>query len=214
MKKLGSEWKTPKWKAFWYYIYLRQFCLYNKETRALRYNFFKQFAKGQAGILPEKLFPMFALSYCFNTLLSRLYVGKYVKPASIYIANTMGEEIRQTFIRTINDNTWLQPETKEEAILKLKTISIETVYPKFMIEDFEVDLPQGDAYGIMFAQSQAMREYFIKNEGKHFTDVPSIDFSVNGGLSLNGTQQLNMPMHLRPLSYSPTATKWSKPRRA
>ena len=209
MTTLGSQWKTPKWKAYWYYMYLRQFCLYNKETRALRYNFFKKFARGQPGILPEKLFPIFALSYCFNTLLSRLYVAKYVKPASIYIANTMGEEIRKTFIRTINENTWLQPETKEEALLKLKTISIETVYPKFMIEDFEVDLPQGDAYGIMFAQSQAMREYFIKNEGKHFTDIPSIDFTVNGGLSLNGTQPYIVNAFYNPTKnniYVPAAT--------
>jgi predicted metalloendopeptidase len=121
----------------------------------------------------------------------------------------MGEEIRQTFIRTINENTWLQPETKEEALLKLKTISIETVYPKFMIEDIEVDLPEGDAYGIMFAQSQAMREYFIKNEGKHFTDTPSIDFTVNGGLALNGTQAYIVNAFYNPTKnniYVPAAT--------
>ena len=59
---------------------------------------------GQPGIIPEKLFPIFALSYCCNTLLSRLYVAKYVKPGAVYIANTMGEEIRQTFIRIINEN--------------------------------------------------------------------------------------------------------------
>lgn len=188
MKKLKNEWNSPKWKAYWYYMHLRKMSLFNKDTHHLRYDFFKQFAKGQQAMLPEKLFPLFTLSYCFNTLFSRLYVGKYVKPGSIYIANMMGEEIRQIFIRTIENNTWLQPETKKEALLKLKTISIETVYPKFMIEDFDVDLPEGDAYGIMFAQSQALREFLIKNEGKHFVDIPSIDFSVNGGLSLNGTQ--------------------------
>ena len=188
MKKLATDWKTPKWKAYWYYMYLRQMCLYNKETHKLRYTFFKKYARGQPGILPESLFPMFALSYCFNTLFSRLYVEKYVKAGRIYIADTMGEEIRKTFIRIINENTWLQPETKVEALLKLKTISIETVYPKFLIEDFDVDLPKDDAYGIMFAQSQAMREYYIKNEGNHYTDLPSIDFTVNGGLAINGTQ--------------------------
>ena len=209
MKTLDSQWKTPKWKAYWYYMYLRQFCLFNKDTHSLRYNFFKKFAKGQPGIIPEKLFPMFALSYCFNTLLSRLYVAKYVKPGSIYIANTMGEEIRQTFIRIINENLWLQPETKQEALLKLRTISIETVYPKYMIEDFDVDLPEGDAYGIMYAQSQAMREYFIKNEGKHFTDITSLDFTVNGGLSLNGTQPYIVNAFYNPTKnniYVPAAT--------
>lgn len=188
LKTLKSEWKTEKWKAYWYYMYLRQMALYNSETQKLRYDFFKRFAKGQPGIFPEKLFPIFALSYCCNTLLSRLYIPKYVRPGSIYLANTMGEEIRKTFIRIIQENKWLQPETKKEALLKLKTISIETVYPKFMIEDLDADLPEDDAYGIMFAQSQAVREYYIKNEGKHFVELPSIDFSVNGGLSLNGTQ--------------------------
>lgn len=188
MKKLKTDWKNEKWKAYWYYMKLRKICIFNKETHHLRYEFFKKYAKGQSAILPKKLFPMFALSYCFNTLLSRLYVDKYVKPGSIYIANTMGEEIRKRFIQIIEENKWLQPETKKEALLKLKTISIETVYPKYMIEDFDVDLPEGDAFGIMFAQSQAMREYLIKNEGKHFVDLPSIDFTVKGGLALNGTQ--------------------------
>jgi len=209
IQTLNEQWKTPKWKAYWYYMYLRQFCLYNKDTHKLRYEFFKKFAMGQPGIIPEKLFPIFALSYCCNTLLSRLYVAKYVKPGAIYIANTMGEEIRQTFIRIINENLWLQPETKEEALRKLKTISIETVYPKFMIEDLETDLPEGDAYGIMFAQSQAMREYFINNEGKHFSDIPSIDFSVNGGLSLNGTQPYIVNAFYNPTRnniYVPAAT--------
>lgn len=188
LKTLKSEWKTEKWKAYWYYMYLRQMALYNSETQKLRYDFFKRFAKGQPGMLPEKLFPIFALSYCCNTLLSRLYIPKYVRPGSIYLANTMGDEIRKTFIGVIQENKWLQPDTKKEALLKLKTISIETVYPKFMIEDLDADLPEDDAYGIMFAQSQAVREYYIRNEGKHFAELPSIDFSVNGGLSLNGTQ--------------------------
>jgi predicted metalloendopeptidase len=62
MKKLHAEWKTPKWKAYWYYMYLRQLCMYSKNTHRLRYNFFKKFGKGQQGMLPNALFPLFALS--------------------------------------------------------------------------------------------------------------------------------------------------------
>ena len=188
MKKLHAAWKTPKWKAYWYYMYLRQLCLYSNKTNRLRFNFFKKFAKGQQANVPNELFPLFALSYCFNTLLSRLYVEKYVHSQAVYIANTIGHDLRNVFIRIIKENLWLQPETKLEAIKKLETISIETVYPKYMIEDLVADLPTMDAYGIMYAQSQVKREYLIANDGKHYMELPDINFSVNGGLSLSGTQ--------------------------
>ena len=61
----------------------------------------------------------------------------------------------------------------------------------------------------MFAQSQAMREYFINNEGKHFSDIPSIDFTVNGGLALNGTQPYIVNAFYNPTRnniYVPAAT--------
>ena len=209
MSKLNCEWKTPKWKAYWYYMYLRQLCLYEKNLHKLRFEFFKKYAKGQQGIIPESLFSIFALSYCFNTLISRLYVEKYVNAESIFITRTMGDELRKIFIRIINENTWLQPETKAEALRKLESISIETVYPKFMIEDFDVDYPKGDAYGIMYVQSQAMREYYIKNEGKHFSDVPTLDFTVNGGLTLSGTQPYIVNAFYNPVRnniYVPAAT--------
>ena len=72
--------------------------------------------------MPSELFPLFALSYCFNTLLARLYVEKYVHSQAVYIANTIGHDLRNVFIRIINENLWLQPETKLEALKKLETI--------------------------------------------------------------------------------------------
>ena len=188
MKKLHTEWKTPKWKAYWYYMYLRQLCIYSNETNRLRFNFFNKFSKGEQAMLPNELFPMFALSYCFNTLLSRLYVEKYVHPQAEYLANTIGNDMRKVFIRTIKENMWLQPETKMEAIKKLECISIETVYPKYMIEDLVANLPIMDPYGIMYAQSQVRREYLIARHGQHYVELPEINFSVNGGLALSGTQ--------------------------
>ena len=188
MTKLQAEWKTEKWKTYWYYMYFRQFCMYYNPGKILRFKFFKSYVTGQQGNFPEKIYSIFGLSYCFNTLLSRLYVAKYVKQQAVYIADTLGNDLRKVFIRIINENMWLHQETKEQAIQKLEKISIETIYPKYMIEDFDVTYPQGDAYGIMLAQSYAMCDYYITREGKHFTEITSVDFSVNSGPALNGTQ--------------------------
>lgn len=188
MTKLETHWKNEMWKTYWYYIYFRQFCMYYKPAKILRFNFFKKYVTGQQAHYPEKLYPIFALSYCFNTLMSRLYVAKYVKQQAVYIADTLGNDLRMVFIRIINENMWLHEETKRQAIQKLEKISIETIYPKYMIEDFDVTYPEGDAYGIMLAQTYAMCDYYITREGKHFTEITSIDFSVNSGPALNGTQ--------------------------
>lgn len=188
MTTLHAEWKNELWKTYWYYMYFRQFCMYYKPAKVLRFKFFKSYVTGQQGNFPEKLYPIFGLSYCFNTLLSRLYVAKYVKQQAVYIADTLGNDLRKVFIRIINENMWLHHETKEQAIQKLEKISIETIYPKYMVEDLDVTYPEGDAYGIMLAQSNAMTDYLISREGKHFTEITSIDFSVNSGPALNGTQ--------------------------
>lgn len=188
MKKLKAEWKTPKWKAYWYYMYLRQLCMYDKDSYKLRFEFFKKFSQGQMTMFPSSLFPIFALSYCYNTLLSRLYVEKYVHSQAVYIANLLGNDMREVFIRIIEENRWLQPETKVEAIKKLKSISIETVYPKYLIDDLDIEYPEMDPYGIMYAQSQARRKYLIKHDGEHYVELPEINFTVNGGLALSGTQ--------------------------
>ena len=120
-------------------MYLRQMAVFSKELHPLRHTFFKKIVAGREGIIPQDVFPLFSLSYCFNTLLSRLYVDKYVHPQAVYIANTLGNDLRNVFIRIIQENNWLQPDTKLEAIKKLRTISIETVYPKYLIEDFDIN---------------------------------------------------------------------------
>jgi len=115
-------------------------------------------------------------------------VDKYVNSQAVYLANTIGNDMRNIFIRVIEENMWLQPETKVEAIKKLSSISIETVYPKYLIEDFDIEYPNLDAYGIMYAQAQARREYLIDHDGQHYVELPDINFTVNGGLALAGTQ--------------------------
>jgi predicted metalloendopeptidase len=113
MTKLQAEWKTEKWKTYWYYLYFRQFCMYFKPGKILRFKFFKSYVTGQQGNFPEKIYPIFGLSYCFNTLLSRLYVAKYVKQQAVYIADTLGDDLRKVFIRIVNENMWLHQEPKE-----------------------------------------------------------------------------------------------------
>jgi len=53
MKKLHADWKTPKWKAYWYYMYLRQLCLYSNKTSRLRFNFLNKIENGQKANIPN-----------------------------------------------------------------------------------------------------------------------------------------------------------------
>ena len=188
MALLKSDWTNKKWRAYWYYMYYRQTALFSPISHDVRYNFFKKEVEGQPSIIPAEIFPIFGLSYCYNALLSKLYIEKHVHPGYVHYTQTMGEDMRKVFLQIIKRNDWMQASTKRAAIQKLEHIRIDCVYPAYMVDDADIDYPENDAWGIMVAQSEHKIKLLIKNEGKHYLEFPVLNFNVNGGMTLAGTQ--------------------------
>ena len=188
MDKLNKEWTSPKWKAYWYYMILRQMSIFSKKLHPLRHTFFKKIVAGFEGIIPQEIFPLFSLSYCFNTFLSRKYIDKNYYPSRVYYVRNLGENLRKTFIKIIQNNKWLNPKTKESALKKLEHLIIDAVNPRFMVEDAEIDFPENNIWSSMTIMSHWRTDFLLKLDGKHYVELPGIDFGVNNGISLSGTQ--------------------------
>ena len=67
---------TKKWMSYWYYIHLKQMIRFDNELRYIYFDFNEGFLTGQPEIFPQEIFPVFGLSFTFNTLLTDLYVEK------------------------------------------------------------------------------------------------------------------------------------------
>ena len=120
MDAMNANWTTPKWKAYWYYIFLRQMSRFGNTYETILYGFMGKFVQGQDVIFPRELSPVFALSICFNSFLTNGYADKYKKQENIDYVHNMAEDLKIVFMRILRRNTWLSPKTKAYSIKKLE----------------------------------------------------------------------------------------------
>jgi len=177
-KILQSEWKTDKWKSYWFYIYLRQIIRFDRKKREIYYNFNKKFLTGQPEMIPLDIFPIFGLSLTFNTFLSEEYIKKFKNEDYLNYANVLGQDLLTVFKRIINKNTWLSDKTKKYALLKLEHIKLILGQPPNMREDPLLDYKADDAWGNMLSLSYWKTSKYIELNNKDIIDIPIIDWNT------------------------------------
>jgi len=175
---LLKEWTSVKWRTYFIYIYIRQLVRFNQDGYSLYYNFNGKFVTGQEDELPHELGPIFGLGYAFNTFFSNEYIDKYKNNEMIEYLHGLAEDLKIVFIRIIEKNTWLQPETKKYALLKLKHLKLIVGSPKLLREDPLLNYSDSDAWGNLLKISNWRINQNIILEGKTLIDIPLIDWSL------------------------------------
>ena len=190
--KCGSEWIMNNWgseklRTYFIYIYIRQIARFHKEFRDIPYEFCGKFERGQEKIFPAELEPVFGLAFSFNTFLTNEYVERYKNEQAVNYVKTMAEDLKTVFTRIIRRNTWLQPQTKKYALLKLKNFKLEVGSPKILEKDPLLEYSSTDPWENI-RQIEAWRtERIINLEGEKVVDIPVIDWA-NYPLKLVSTQ--------------------------
>ena len=185
MKTLQENWQTPKWRTYFLYIYLRQKIRFHKKWRVIHYDFFGKFVQGQPTMIPLEIYPIFALSICFNTFLTNEYVSKNKKQEHIDYVENMGQDLLTVFKRKIEKNTWLSPKTKKYALLKLKYLKLIIGSPKILREDPLLDYSPTDAWDNLRKLAKWRTNKFVKLDGKPVIDIPEVAWNR---FKLIGTQ--------------------------
>jgi len=181
-----DAWKTPKWRTYYLYTCFRQVMLFNIKWRPLHFEFFKHYIKGQPLPYPREIFPVFGLSFCFNSFLTNKYIDQNKKQEYIDYTHNMATDLLTIYKRIIKRNNWLSPSTKKYALLKLEKIKLVTGSPKILREDPLLTYSSRDAYGNMRKLAHWRCKEFIRLDGESSeTDIPLIDWE---GLKLIGKQ--------------------------
>jgi predicted metalloendopeptidase len=89
-------------------------------------------------------------------------------------------------MRKIERNKWLSPKTKKYALLKLKHIRVDMAHPPYLVPDPDIEYKANDAWGNICACNEWRLKLLIETEGKHYVDLPIVDWSIN--FSLTGNQ--------------------------
>ena len=186
---LKTNWKTPKWRSFWLYLFLRQMVMFNTKLRYIYYNFNRKVLLGQPEMQTYEMFSLVGMSYCFNYFLSKEYVKHFYNPQTInYVKGLFGDLI-VVFKRIISSNTWLSDTGKKNALLKLNHIKLDVGNPNYVRYDPLLNYSDDDAWGNMLLISywRTNKLLNIYNSKKIVTDydIPSIDWKT---LKLSGKQ--------------------------
>ena len=188
---LRENWNSKKWQTYFYYCFFKQMMCFNRSWRPIYFNFFGKYVKGQTVMLPQEIFPIFGLSYCFNTFLTEEYIKKYANGAYIKWASNLAYDLKTVFMRIIERNKWMSPKTKKYALLKLQHIRVDMAHPPYLVPDPDITYSKNDAWGNMIACNAWRLKVLIETEGKHYIDLPIVDWSTYFSLAGNQAYIVN-----------------------
>ena len=189
---LVKEWDSEEWKTYWVYLFIKQQQKFNIEGHVINYEFNGKFVAGQDYEIGRELFPIYGLSYAFNSFLTHEYERTtrsdeiQKKKNYEYIERTT-KDLLLVFKRILQENTWLHSETKKYALQKLDSIKLEVGLPKNVQEDPLLDYSDDDIWGNLLKLTEWKHEYKLTLNGKEVGDVPDIDWTLTPP-KLIGTQ--------------------------
>lgn len=175
---LKENWKTQKWKSFWFYIYLKQMIRFDRKTRLLYYEFNGKFLHGQPNMVPSDIYPVIGLTVTFNTLLTKEYVKRNYDVNKVQYVKNMGKDLISVYKRIIKRNTWLSPKTKKYALLKLDHLKLEIAQPKELRDDPLLDYTPNDAWGNLEKVCNWRTKKYVELEGRDVIDIPLVDWNT------------------------------------
>lgn len=199
-KLLKERWNSPEWKTFWLFIFYKTMLRFEWDWNQTYYDFYAHYVQGQPVRFPKELYPIFMLSFTFNTFLSEEYIKHNKNPLYINYLTNMGIDLKKIFINRIKRNTWLSPSTKKSALKKLEKLELIVGSPPNMREDPLLDYSPDDPWYNMNLLAEWRHNKLIEYDGGPVgIDVPEIDWNE---LKLVGTQPYIVNAFYRPTSNS------------
>ena len=198
-KLYKANWNTPKWKTYWLYIHYRQIIRFETSLNYIHYNFFKKILEGQPVNTPAEIYPIYALSFCFNTFLSEQYTQHNENRVYESYVKRLVKDLKYLFIRKLKRNTWLSPKTKATAIKKLEKLEIFVGSPDKLRYDPLLNYLKDNPWENVRLLGKWKHKKYINLEGKGIIDIPEIDWQ---NFKLVGTQNYMVNAYYRPTSNS------------
>jgi len=176
-KLLLQEWDSQAWRTYWIYIFLKQQQRFNVKGHKIIYEFQGNYVRGQQKEISIELRAVFGLGFTFNTFLTNEYILRYKNDSAINYVNTMARDLKTVFIRIIKRNKWLQPKTKEKALLKLKHFKLIVGSPKILREDPLLDYKKDDSWGNLLKMCAWRHNEALQLNDKPIIDIPVMDWN-------------------------------------
>ncbi|XP_046916756.2 neprilysin-1 isoform X2 [Dermatophagoides farinae] len=144
---------------------------------------------------PENCFQIFySNEFPLTFAITRLYIDRWFKPGSKLKAIHMVNQLKQSAIQSMEMNTFLDDETREQAVQKLRNIIDNIAFPEWLIIDDHLD----EFYGVQgssidslianhycqsYVQMLRLDKYrmlkFLNNDEFDFPEIHTLSLQVN-----------------------------------
>ena len=176
-KLLRENWNSPKWRAYWVWIYLQRIVRITRDWESITFDFHGSFQRGQTKINnSDSVSAALYMSVPFNTFLTNQYIKQYKNPKTIEYVKTLCEDLKIVFMRIIKRNKWLSEKTKKYALLKLTHMEFLIGHMKSLREDPLLHYTDS-LYDNMKKIHQWRHQKLLLLNEKPLIDIPMMDWN-------------------------------------
>ena len=171
-----QNWKTPKWRTYWIKMFVRQIIRYTYDYKSICDNFYLKLLKGQDNDYTDEIRAIRFTLISYNKLLSELYITQYTNANSIKYLTNMCVDLKSVCYKMIKNNTWLDPKTKQQALLKLDYLKIIIGESIDSIDDPDLNYINNDIWHNMLSYNEwKHNEYLVLNDSP-VKNIPVINW--------------------------------------
>ena len=136
-----ADWKTfLRWK-----LILATSPYLSSDLEREHFNFYEGKIKGQKEMQPRWRRVIDAENKAMGEAVGHLYVNKYFDESSRAKMQEMVSNLKKAFRERIKNLTWMEPETKKKALMKLETLDVQVGYPDEWLNYSELEV-KNDSY--------------------------------------------------------------------
>lgn len=136
-----ADWKTfLRWK-----LILTTSPYLSSDLEKEHFDFYKRKIRGQQEMEPRWKRVIDAENSAMGEAIGRIYVDMYFNASSKARMQEMASNLKKAFRERIQNLTWMEPETKKKALLKLEALDVQVGYPEEWLNYSELEVKH-DSY--------------------------------------------------------------------
>ncbi|MGB9929801.1 MAG: M13 family metallopeptidase [Methanosarcina sp.] len=145
-----ADWKTfLRWK-----LILASSPYLNSDLVKERFDFYGKTLSGQQEMRPRWKSVIGAENAAIGEVIGRIYVEKYFDPESKARMEKMVSNLKEVYGKRIQGLTWMEPETRKKALLKLEALDVQVGYPDEWMDYSDLEVNNDSYLGNMLRASK------------------------------------------------------------
>jgi len=170
MRLLKNEWTSTKMYSYWVYKLLFSFSKFHSKLYYYTINALSLNIQQNEEPTDIKMIAVKTISSVMNTTISKKYIELYKNDPEIKYTKNLIKDIRHSFEKRLQNNTWLLESTKQKALEKLKKMKFAIGYRNKFIEDPDCDFNDYDDFNNNVKYLHWLLEKFKRDVNKKIPD--------------------------------------------